>query len=631
MRTRFFLQSLFTNCLLLLIPLLIIGPYSVYKSTKDNTRAIRKSVSQTLNQCDNIMDSLFSHVDNANIFFSSNPRVTIQLEKAFREKSLSLDSIKNIENLSLYFQNLIFTDSYIKDIYVYYDNHNNRVYFPQRGAIQTYPMLQESAMMKSYRQAGEEDFWIEVRRPQMASPLLPSSDSLFFYQRLYTRSTHQPIGVILFEFNLNNLIKYFNELGQYNHQVLYLVDTKQNLIYTNSTSSEPQAELLSLMPLLDNNSKKTAGGSAPSSTDGSGQSMADGSIPLLSDIEIDGIPCKASYLRSDRVNGLTYFTYVPSKEIYTTSKSLSETYALLMICAVAIAFLLAFYKSNREYQYLNGIFDVFSNPEASQEFFEKLPKSATNPFEYIMLNIIRLFLQQDYLKGLDIQKEYKIQMLKMQALQHQINPHFLHNTLNSIYWESIRLTGSENSCSLMVSNLSFVMRYSLSDPQENVKIEEELNYLKKYLEIMKIRYPDKFDVEYRIDSYSAIYPIKKMILQPLVENSIYHGIKEKEGRGRICIGLKRLRHSLALYIYDNGMGISPDGLARLKKRLVSENEDADHHIGLVNTDMRLKLAYGERSALRIKSKEGEYTLVYFFLDYGKQMEGFIEKDIVADK
>lgn len=593
MKIRFFRQSLMMNCLLLLIPLLFIGPYTLIKSTRDNTKAIQKSVTQTLNQCDSIMDTLFSHVDNANIFFSSNPRVTIQLEKAFREKSLSLDSLKNIENLSMYFQNLIFTDSYIKDIYVYYDNTGKRVYVPQRGAIQTYPNLENEAMFQSYFQEKKGDFWIEVRRSQLGSSIVPPSNSLFFYQRLYTRSTHQPVGVFLFEFNLNSLIKYFNTLGQYNQQVIYLADSEENLIYTNSPAADPVRELKELLPLL------------PDSGDSS-----------LTNITVDGVSCKAACLKSDRSNGLTYFTYVPAREIYKTTKSLSETYALLMVCAVVIAFLLAFYKSNREYRYLNGILDIFSDPEGSQKHFENMPKSASNPFEYIMLNIIRLFVQQDYMKVQDIQKEYKIQMLKMQALQHQINPHFLHNTLNSIYWESIRLTGAENSCSSMVSNLSFVMRYSLSDPQENVKIEEEINYLKKYLEIMRIRYPDKFEVEYRIDPYCDIYPLKKMILQPLVENSIYHGIKEKEGRGRICIGTRILRHSTAFYIYDDGIGIAPDELALIKEKLASDHEHADRHIGLINTNMRLKLAYGDSAGLRVKSVAGKYTLVYFFIDYG---------------
>lgn len=99
----------------------------------------------------------------------------------------------------------------------------------------------------------------------------------------------------------------------------------------------------------------------------------------------------------------------------------------------------------------------------------------------------------------------------MQALQHQINPHFLHNTLNGIYWESVKLTGSENRCSQMISYLSAIMRYSLSDPQADVKIQNEIDYLKKYLEIMKLRYVNKFEAEFHVAPDCSIYPVKKML------------------------------------------------------------------------------------------------------------------------
>lgn len=580
------------NCLLLLVPILMIGPYSILKSSHDNTKAIQKSVSQTLNQCDSIMTSLYSHIDNAIIFFSSNPRVTLQLDKAFKEKALSLDSLKNIENLSLYFQNLIFTNAYIKDIYVYYDNPYQRIYVPQKGAIQTYQDLEDSDLVRSYKQSGSQDFWIEVRRPQLGSKTTPSTESLFFYQKLYTRSTNQNVGVIIFEFNLNELAKYFDTIRQYNSQVIYLADSENRFIYTNSSSQAPDAELARLISITEDKDNQH-----------------------LYSLDINGTNYKAAYLSSSRANSITYFTSIPSAEIYKTTRSLSETYGILTLCAVAMSFLLAFYKSNREYRYLNGILDIFSNPSSSQKFFETMPQQTRNPFEYIMLNIIRLFVQQDYLKVQDAKKEYKIQMLKMQALQHQINPHFLHNTLNSIYWEAVRLTGSENPCSGMVSNLSYVMRYSLSDPQENVMTGEELNYLKKYLEIMRIRYSHKFDVNYRTESDCNSYPIKKMILQPLVENSIYHGIKEKEGKGTICIGVRSLKKSVVFYVFDNGTGISKPELARLNDKLLSTDETADQHIGLVNTNLRLKLAYGDHARLHIKSWEGSFTLVYFFVDY----------------
>ena len=588
-RYKFFTKSLLTNCLLLLIPIMMIGPYSVVQSTKDNTAAIGKSTYQTLNQLEKTMDLLYSHIDNANIFFSSNPRVTIQLKRAFNEHSLSLDSLKNLENLSLYFQNLIYTDQYIENVYVYYENDNNRIYLPQKGAIHTVTAPDEEQFLQTYKHSQDKDLWLEVKKNK--SPYSSAfGDSLMIYQRLYTRSGLKPAGLIAFEYNLTKLEQYFGTLMQYEKQTVYLVDENQNIIYTNSQAPSPRDELNSLYPILSQEEEAH-----------------------LFDLENGSVYNKAAYLKSPRTNGLTYFTFTPSSEIYKTTRNFSGTYLLLTFSGILLSFLLAFYKTNREYQYINQLIDIFSNPDEAQQYFDRSKENAANPFEFIMLNVIRLFLDQKYLKIQASERDYRMQTLKMQALQHQINPHFLHNTLNIIYWEAVRLTSSENSCSFMVSNLSSVMRYSLSDPQETVTIKEEISYLKTYLDIMKSRYTDRFNIHYRIDESCTIYSIKKMILQPLVENSIYHGIKAKEGKGTIWTGIRKLKNSILIYILDDGVGIPPEKLHDIRNRLGKTSGDCADHIGLTNTNLRLTLAYGDKAGLHLKSVYGKYTLVYFLL------------------
>lgn len=598
MRVKFFYKSFFINAQLLLMPLLIIGPYSIYKSSVDNTRAIERSMMQTLNQCSSTMEALYTQLDNAKLFFASNPRVKLQLHKAFNEKSLSLSSLRNIENLSLYFQNLMFTDPYISEIYVYYANDYQRVYKTSAGVFRPLTELENTSWLQQFKN-DNADFWIEVRSSKTGIRLDETPKSLFFYQQIYSRSTHRPIGVLIFEFNLNKLAKYFDTLMQYQNQTIYLLDHSHSLVYTNNGDDHSEQVLSALLSSLN--------------------SISDNQD--FFDIEIEETPCKAAFLQSARNNGLTYFTYTPSSEIYKSTKSLSNTYVFLTLCAVGLSVLLAFYKSRKEYRYLCTILDIFSNPAASQHYFDHMHQRSSNPFEYIIMNIIRLFVQQDYLKIQTSQKEYKIQMLKMHALQHQINPHFLYNTLNSIYWETVKMTGSENVCSTMVSNLSSVIRYSLSDPLENVSVREEIDYLKKYLEIMKLRYPNKFNVEFRVEPRCENYPLKKMILQPLVENSIYHGIKEKEGVGKICIGVRSFKNSIAVFIFDNGAGIQPATLKQLQNQIVSADEIIQQHMGLANTNLRLKLAYGDDSRLHIKSEEGVYTFIYFFIKYSDLQQG----------
>ena len=126
-------------------------------------------------------------------FFLPIQEFTIQLKRAFNEHSLSLDSLKNLENLSLYFQNLIYTDQYIENIYVYYENENNRIYLPQKGAIHTVTAPEEEAFLQTYKQSQDKDLWLEVQKNK--SPYSSAfGDSLMIYQRLYTRSGLRPAG-----------------------------------------------------------------------------------------------------------------------------------------------------------------------------------------------------------------------------------------------------------------------------------------------------------------------------------------------------------------------------------------------------------------------------------------------------
>ena len=163
----------------------------------------------------------------------------------------------------------------------------------------------------------------------------------------------------------------------------------------------------------------------------------------------------------------------------------------------------------------------------------------------------------------------------------------------------------------MISYRSAIMRYSLSDPQEDVKIQDEINYLKKYLEIMKLRYADKFDVEFRIQQDCSIYPLKKMLLQPLVENAIYHGIKEKDGNGLIRISVHRKKGRIYFSIYDTGNGIPPDRLAEIRSDLKETNKTVNQHIGLANTNSRLVLSYGQDARLYLNSCCGRFTVIWF--------------------
>ena len=196
---------------------------------------------------------------------------------------------------------------------------------------------------------------------------------------------------------------------------------------------------------------------------------------------------------------------------------------------------------------------------------------------------------------------------EIRALQAQINPHFLYNTLDSIIWMAESKKSQE--VVLMTSALAKLFRASISNGEELVTIEKELEHITNYLKIQKMRYKNKLD--YHIQIGDAIRPFKtiKLILQPIVENAIYHGIKMKRGPGLITITSEETESDIMLIVEDNGCGMRPEKLMRLLMHDGQERESGGG-VGVKNVHGRLQLYYGLQYGLKFHSVLGEGTRVY---------------------
>lgn len=198
---------------------------------------------------------------------------------------------------------------------------------------------------------------------------------------------------------------------------------------------------------------------------------------------------------------------------------------------------------------------------------------------------------------------------ELQALQAQINPHFLYNTLDSIVW--MAEGGKNREVVYMTTALAKLFRISLSNGKDLVPLSDEAEHIRSYLEIQKMRYGDQLDYSIEIDSELSGCKVLKVLLQPIVENAIYHGIKNKTGIGMIRIFGHRYEDLLLLQISDNGLGMAPETLLTLfeAKRTVSKTGG----IGIRNVDERIKLYFGQAYGLKIESEPNIGTTVYVTL------------------
>lgn len=191
------------------------------------------------------------------------------------------------------------------------------------------------------------------------------------------------------------------------------------------------------------------------------------------------------------------------------------------------------------------------------------------------------------------------------ALQTQINPHFLYNTLECI--NSAGAICGSREVEEMTTALAYLFRYACKG-SHIVRLQDELNSLQYYLSIQEIRFPEHFSVSYDIPANLMNCSVLKFLLQPIVENSIQHGFHECEGHRRICISAALEAQDLLISIVDNGTGMSEIELMQLQERLDSPNEDLDR-VGLNNIQRRIRLYYSEVYGLQIKSRAGEGTSV----------------------
>lgn len=201
---------------------------------------------------------------------------------------------------------------------------------------------------------------------------------------------------------------------------------------------------------------------------------------------------------------------------------------------------------------------------------------------------------------LNTEEQKQKRAYELKALQAQINPHFLYNTLDSIIWMSA--SNKNEQVVLMTSALAKFFRLSISNPKEEVTIAEEIDYVRNYLIIQKMRYVDKMNYDITVEEGIEKVSIIRFVLQPLVENAIYHGLKYKKGRGSLSVKGFRVDDTVVLQVIDNGNGMSEEKLASVQK------EGQEKGVGIKNVMQRLKLYYGENYGLTIESIESIGTI-----------------------
>lgn len=211
------------------------------------------------------------------------------------------------------------------------------------------------------------------------------------------------------------------------------------------------------------------------------------------------------------------------------------------------------------------------------------------------------------------------------ALQSQIDPHFLYNTLESIRGRA--LLDGNGDIAAMTEILSKFFRYCISNGERLIKIREEISHIQDYYYIQKYRFEDKIDMEVRVEEEELLDGyIPKMTIQPLVENAMIHGLERVTGNGKITIILQRTGKKVVFYVEDNGAGMSVEQLNKLNDKmrqpLIDASRQKGNHSGiaLTNVNARIRITCGEEYGIHYRSVEGRGTQATLTLPYIDEFE-----------
>lgn len=314
-----------------------------------------------------------------------------------------------------------------------------------------------------------------------------------------------------------------------------------------------------------------------------------------------------------KTTGWTLVSMVPYKSVMAETMAISG----VMILAVAITLIVTLLLLNR---ILTGVvkplkklekYMVQVNPDNMDQRMEIL---TDDEIGHLSMKFNQMMDRIRNLKEQVIEEQEDKRKYELQALQAQINPHFLYNTLDSIIWMA---ETNDSNIVAMTEALAKLFRISLNKGNEEISLERELEHVKNYLIIQSMRYADKFTYEISAEPGVERCRTIKLILQPIVENCIYHGIKKKRGTGKITIRAYRREQNLIIEVSDDGCGM-PEEICRkiLSDEIESENISGSG-IGVKNVNERIQLRFGKKYGLSYSSEEGIGTTVTYVLPYNE--------------
>lgn len=358
----------------------------------------------------------------------------------------------------------------------------------------------------------------------------------------------------------------------------FILDAKGNIVYhpqQQQLYNELQTENISLIMDTDEDTVLTGTGN-------------DGKLYSIS--------------RSEKT-GWTVVDCTNVKELLSKSRQAQSVYVLTAIILVIVALLFSRFMARSITLPIQKLRDSMKKVQEGDFSVSDVVVDSKNEIGSLTKSFDVMTHRIHELMEQNVHEQEEKRKSELKALQSQINPHFLYNTLDSIIWMA---EGKKNEeVVLMTASLARLLRQSISNEDEVVPIANEVEYARGYLTIQKMRYKDKLEFQIEVDSSILYISLIKLVLQPIIENAIYHGLKYKESKGLLIVKGFMKDGNAVLQVIDDGVGMDEETLAHIyDKHKVNYHSNG---VGVYNVQKRLKLYYGEDYGITYTSELGKGT------------------------
>jgi two-component system sensor histidine kinase YesM len=571
-----------------LIPVIVVAISSYRSYTTLVSKQISLLSTNTIDNSVERMDDIFQNIDRITLTFqqfSVRPgtfTVADQLNELNHKPDLSLyDLFSARQNMMFFFNNLLLSNSYLSGIYIFLPNGESISYGNGTDLALDYIPFED----EWYQQTLERKGGLYISEADNKDFIINSSPSISFSRALYDANTRELLGVLMLECDLS----IFKELDKDivpDITSIYLINSKGEILYDNTKTRVGENVPPSLMNLVNR------------SSEGIVEETNNGILTVV---------------RPFQENDWKIVTSIYIQELYK-QYGISEKLILYISITCAVIFiLLSVVLSNLITKPVINLSKVMRTAKAypltpADNHLDRKDEIGVLYKEYNkMINDLEDYIRESYqnkLMTLDAQ---------MKALEAQINSHFLYNTLESI--NSIAEIEEVENIAIMTKALGDMFRYSIKTDSELVTIEEELSHVNNYMSIQQIRYEGKINFETQIETGLQYIRILKLILQPIIENAIYHGFERTGKRGTITLKAYQAGKDIIFEIADDGIGIPQEQLFQIQSAFTKIPEFKElgqrdkQSIGLKNVHSRIALYYGAGYGLSLYSQKDSGTTV----------------------